>query len=93
MATIDIHDLSGKKVGTFDLADEIFGAVNEDLIWEAVKHYRAGQHRGHQGSLAGFRIGQETVEAEGYGTGAYWLDPVAAVAPRRHGTRSGATFL
>jgi large subunit ribosomal protein L4 len=46
MATIDIHDLSGKKVGTLDLADEIFGAVNEDLLWEAVKHYRAGQHVG-----------------------------------------------
>jgi len=46
MATIDIHDLSGKKVGTLDLADEIFGAVNEDLLWEAVKHYRAAQHVG-----------------------------------------------
>src|SRR5271163_107830 len=46
MATIDIHDLAGKKVGTLDLADEIFGAVNEDLLWEAVKHYRAGQHKG-----------------------------------------------
>jgi large subunit ribosomal protein L4 len=46
MATIDIHDLSGKKVGTLDLADEIFGAVNEDLLWEAVKHYRAGRHVG-----------------------------------------------
>lgn len=46
MATIDIHNLSGEKVGTLDLADEIFGAVNEDLLWEAVKHYRAGQHVG-----------------------------------------------
>ncbi len=46
MATIDIHDLSGKKVGTLDLADEIFGAVNEDLLWEAVKHYRAAQRAG-----------------------------------------------
>ncbi|HEY6338326.1 MAG TPA: 50S ribosomal protein L4 [Candidatus Sulfotelmatobacter sp.] len=46
MATIDIHNLSGAKVGTLDLADEIFGAVNEDLLWEAVKHYRAGQHVG-----------------------------------------------
>jgi large subunit ribosomal protein L4 len=35
MATIDIHNLSGAKVGTLDLADEIFGAVNEDLLWEA----------------------------------------------------------
>ena len=46
MATIDIHDLSGAKVGTLELADEIFGAVNEDLLWEAVKHYRAAQRAG-----------------------------------------------
>jgi len=46
MATIDIHDLSGKKVGTLELADEVFGAVNEDLLWEAVKQYRAAQRAG-----------------------------------------------
>jgi large subunit ribosomal protein L4 len=46
MATIDIHDLSGKKVGTFDLADEVFGAINEDLLWEAIRHYRASQRAG-----------------------------------------------
>jgi large subunit ribosomal protein L4 len=46
MATIDIHDLSGKKVGTLELADEVFGAINEDLLWEAVTHYRAGQRAG-----------------------------------------------
>jgi large subunit ribosomal protein L4 len=46
MATIDVHNLSGAKVGTLDLADEVFGAVNEDLLWEAVKHYRAGQRAG-----------------------------------------------
>jgi large subunit ribosomal protein L4 len=46
MATIDVVNLDGKKVGSFELADEVFGAVNEDLLWEAVKHYRAGQHRG-----------------------------------------------
>src|ERR1700758_3670883 len=46
MATIDIYDLSGKKVGTLELADEIFGAVNEDLLWEAVKQYRAAQRAG-----------------------------------------------
>ncbi len=46
MATIDVVNLDGKKVGSFDLAEEVFGAVNEDLLWEAVKHYRAGQHRG-----------------------------------------------
>src|SRR5438445_12768314 len=46
IATIENHNLSGEKVGTFDLVDEIFGAVNEDLLWEAVKHYRAGQRAG-----------------------------------------------
>jgi large subunit ribosomal protein L4 len=46
MATIDIHDLSGKKVGSLDLADEIFGAINEDLLYEAITHYRAAQRAG-----------------------------------------------
>ena len=46
MATIDIHNLNGEKVGTLDLAEEVFGAVNEDLLWEAVKHYRAAHHAG-----------------------------------------------
>jgi len=46
MATIDIYNLSGAKVGTLDLADEVLGAVNEDLLWEAVKHYRASQRQG-----------------------------------------------
>jgi len=46
MANIDVVDLSGKKVGTLDLADEVFGAVNEDLLWEAVKHYRASLRAG-----------------------------------------------
>src|ERR1700692_530877 len=46
MATIDIHDLSGKKVGTLELADEVFGAINEDLLYEAVTHYRAAHRAG-----------------------------------------------
>jgi len=46
MATIDVLNLSGEKVGTLELADEVFGAVNEDLLWEAVKAYRAAQRQG-----------------------------------------------
>ena len=46
MANIDVLDLNGKKVGTLELADEVFGAINEDLLWEAVKHYRASQRAG-----------------------------------------------
>src|SRR6266496_6358588 len=56
MATIDIHDLSGKKVGTLELADEVFGAINEDLLWEAVKHYRAGQRAGTHATKAKWQV-------------------------------------
>jgi large subunit ribosomal protein L4 len=56
MATIDIHNLSGHKVGTLDLAGEIFGAVNEDLLWEAVRHYRAGQRAGTHKTKARWEV-------------------------------------
>ena len=46
MANIDVLDLNGKKVGTLELAEEVFGAINEDLLWEAVKHYRASLRAG-----------------------------------------------
>src|SRR5664280_3462672 len=46
MATIDVVNLNGEKVGSLELADEVFGAVNEDLLWEAVKHYRASLRAG-----------------------------------------------
>jgi large subunit ribosomal protein L4 len=48
MAQIDVVDLAGKKVGTLDLADEIFAAdqINEALLWESVKHYRAAMRQG-----------------------------------------------
>jgi len=56
MATIDIYNLSGAKVGTLELADEVFGAVNEDLLWEAVKHYRAGQRAGTHATKNRWRV-------------------------------------
>ena len=46
MATIDVLDLTGKKVGSLELAEEVFGGINEDLLWEALKHYRSGQRAG-----------------------------------------------
>ena len=48
MANIDVVDLSGNKVGSLELADEVFGPaqVNEALLWEAVKHYRAALRQG-----------------------------------------------
>ena len=56
MATIDIYNLSGAKVGTLELADEVFGAVNEDLLWEAVKHYRAAQRAGTHATKNRWRV-------------------------------------
>lgn len=46
MAKVDVVNLNGEKVGTLDLADTVFGQVNEDLLWEAVKHYRASLRQG-----------------------------------------------
>src|SRR6201997_4784496 len=47
MAKIKIKSLAGKEVGDFELLDEVFaGDVNEALLWEAVKHYRASLRQG-----------------------------------------------
>lgn len=46
MANIDVFNLSGEKVGSLELADEVFGQQNEALLWEAVKHYRAALRQG-----------------------------------------------
>jgi large subunit ribosomal protein L4 len=46
MANIDVLNLSGEKVGSLELADEVFGQQNEALLWEAVKHYRASLRQG-----------------------------------------------
>src|SRR3984957_14025227 len=46
MANINVVNLTGAKVGEFEL-DEVFtGEVNEALLWEAVKHYRAALRQG-----------------------------------------------
>jgi large subunit ribosomal protein L4 len=47
MATVDVFDLRNQVVGSVDLNDAVFGAtVNENLIYEAVRHYRAGLRQG-----------------------------------------------
>ncbi len=46
MANVDVVNLNGDKVGSLDLADAVFGQINEALLWEAVKHYRASQRQG-----------------------------------------------
>ncbi len=48
MANVDVINLNGDKVGSIELDDAIFGPeqVNEALLWEAVKHYRASLRQG-----------------------------------------------
>src|SRR5712675_2118035 len=48
MPSVDIVDLNNAVVGSLDLADEVCDApVNEDLLYEAVRHSRAGQRGGN----------------------------------------------
>jgi len=47
MPTVDVVDLENQKVGEVELADTVFAAdVNEALLYEAVRQFQAGNHRG-----------------------------------------------
>ncbi len=47
MPVVDVKNLEGKKVGTIDLADDVFSAkVNQNLLHESVRHHLAGQRAG-----------------------------------------------
>ena len=47
MPKVDVVDLNNQKVGEMDLSDQVFGAeVNKNLLYEAVRHYQAGQRAG-----------------------------------------------
>ncbi len=46
MANVNVVSLAGEKVGEFEL-DELFTTeINDALLWEAVKHYRAALRQG-----------------------------------------------
>ena len=47
MANVNVLNLSGQKVGEMELFDDIFASeINDGLLWEAVKHYRAALRQG-----------------------------------------------
>lgn len=47
MPTVDVVNLKNKKVGSLDLADDVFGVeVNDALLHESVRHYMASQRAG-----------------------------------------------
>src|ERR1700752_3418358 len=49
MATFDVIDMRGQKVGSIDLADEVFGTeVKEHLFYEVVKAQLASKRQGTQ---------------------------------------------
>ena len=47
MPSVDVIDLNNKKVGTVELSDAVFGVeINQDLLYESVRHHLAGTRRG-----------------------------------------------
>jgi large subunit ribosomal protein L4 len=47
MPSVQVFDLQNQVVGSLDLADSVFAAeVNEALIYEAIRNYRAGRRSG-----------------------------------------------
>jgi len=47
MPSVDVLDLQNNKVGSIDLNDSVFGAdINENLIYEAVRHFMASRRSG-----------------------------------------------
>lgn len=47
MPSVNVVDLDNNVVGQVELADSVFAAeVNQALLYEAVRHYMAGQRRG-----------------------------------------------
>jgi large subunit ribosomal protein L4 len=91
MPSVDIIDLSNKKVGTLDLADAVFAApVNEALLYEAVRHYLAGTRRGtastktrHEAAGAGKKLWKQK------GTGRARVGSIRSPLWRHGGTTHG----
>ena len=97
MPSVDIIDLSNKKVGTLDLADAVFAApVNEALLYEAVRHYLAGTRRGTAKTKTRHEVagsGKKLWKQKGTGARAYGFDPQSSVAARRYHPRSATARL
>jgi len=86
MPKVDVVNLDNQVVGQLELADEVFAApVNQDLLYEAVRHYqacrRAGTHKTKErGSVAG--SGKKLWKQKG--TGRARMGSIKA-PQRRHG--------
>ena len=94
---IEVVDAENQKVSDVRLHPEVFGVqVNDHLLYEAVKQYRAGGRRGHphdQEPRPRLRHGEEALAAEGHRARPRRRGPQPALAPRRHRVRTGAPRL
>jgi len=91
MPTVDIVDLNNQKVGELELADEVFGTeVNENLLYEAVRHYQAGLRAGtHKTKVRGDVAGSGKKLWKQKGTGRARSGSVRSPIWRHGGTSHG----
>ena len=91
MPSVDIIDLSNQKVGELELSDAVFAApVNDNLIYEAVRHHQAGRRRGtaktktrHEVSGSGKKLWKQK------GTGRARMGSIRSPLWRHGGTTHG----
>lgn len=91
MPSVNIINLSNQTVGSIDLADEVFAApVNEDLLYESVRHYLATIRRGtaktktrHEVSGSGKKLWKQK------GTGRARMGSIRSPLWRHGGTTHG----
>jgi large subunit ribosomal protein L4 len=91
MPTVDVVDLNNQKVGELELADEVFGIeVNNHLLYEAVRHYQAGQRAGtHKTKVRGDVAGSGKKLWKQKGTGRARVGSVRSPIWRHGGTSHG----
>jgi large subunit ribosomal protein L4 len=91
MPSVDIINLNNEKVGQIDLADNVFAAeVNQDLLYEAVRHSQAGLRAGtaktktrHEVSGSGKKLWKQK------GTGRARMGSIRSPLWRHGGTTHG----
>ncbi len=91
MPNVDVVNLNNEKVGELELSDAVFAAeVNEDLLYEAVRNYRAGERAGthktktrHEVSGSGKKLWKQK------GTGRARMGSIRSPLWRHGGTTHG----
>jgi len=91
MAQVDVVNLKGEKVGSIELSDAVFTPeINEALLWEAVKHYRASLRQGtHATKTRGIVAGSGKKLWKQKGTGRARVAAVRSPLWRHGGTVHG----